>query len=66
RLTLHWKDGNHWRHETFTSGYALLLNFDKPDYNRISGNIYLCVPDEEKSYVAGTFSAQIKKPAPKR
>jgi DNA-directed RNA polymerase subunit RPC12/RpoP len=66
RVTLRWKDGDRSEHETFTNGYALLLNFGEATNNRISGKIYLCTSDEEKSYVAGTFKADIRKPRPKR
>jgi DNA-directed RNA polymerase subunit RPC12/RpoP len=65
-VTLRWKDGDRSRHETFTNGYALLLDFDEVTNNRIAGKIYLCTSDEEKSYVAGTFKADIRKPRPKR
>lgn len=66
RVTLHWKDGEHSRHDTFTNGYALVLNFGEATNNRISGKIYLCTSDDEESYVAGTFNAEIRKPRPKR
>jgi hypothetical protein len=66
RVTLHWKDGDRSKHDTFTNGYALLLDFGEATNNRISGKIYLCTSDEEKSYVAGTFKAEIRKPRPKR
>ncbi|MGH7942283.1 MAG: hypothetical protein ACREE6_02310 [Limisphaerales bacterium] len=62
RVTLHWKDGDHSKHEVFNNGYALHLDFGKEAGNRISGKIYLCTSDEQKSYVAGTFKAEIKKP----
>ena len=32
----------------------------------VSGKIYLCTPDEMKSYVLGTFNAEIRKPKPSR
>lgn len=66
RVTLRWKDGERARHETFTNGYALILNFDEAANNRISGKIYLCTSDEQQSYVAGTFKAEIRKAKPKR
>ena len=65
RVTLHWKDGDHAMHEVFNSGYAMLLDFGEATNNRISGKIYLCTTDEQKSYVAGTFKAEIRKPKPK-
>ena len=66
RVVLHWKEGDHSRHQTFTNGYALLLDFGDAANNRISGKIYLCTSDEQKSYVAGMFKAEIRKPKPKR
>jgi hypothetical protein len=46
------------------AGYALQLQFGQLAGNRLSGKLYLCMPDEEKSYVAGTFNAEIRKPKP--
>ncbi len=46
--------------ETFTRGYAMRLEFGPLEEGRLSGKIYLCVPDEAKSYVAGVFSAGMK------
>ncbi|HEX3624213.1 MAG TPA: hypothetical protein VH280_02195 [Verrucomicrobiae bacterium] len=66
RVTYHWKDGDDSRHEFFNNGYALVLSFGEATNNRISGKIYLCTSDEDKSYVAGTFKAEIRKPKPKR
>ena len=40
--------------------YAMLLQFGKRNGEEIPGKIYLCIPDERKSYVAGTFTAHIK------
>ena len=66
RVVLRWKEGDHPMHQTFTNGYALHLDFDEAANNRISGKIYLCTSDEQKSYVAGTFKAEIRKPKPKK
>jgi tetratricopeptide (TPR) repeat protein/uncharacterized membrane protein YjgN (DUF898 family) len=46
--------------ETFTRGYAMRLEFGPLEEGRLSGKIYLCVPDAAKSYVAGVFSAEMK------
>ena len=40
------------------------LDFGKVVGGRIPGKIYICLPDEAKSYVAGTFQAEILRPAP--
>jgi len=65
RITLHWMDGNEPAMEDLEGGYAMRLNFGDVNGNRISGKIYFCAPDELKSYVAGTFNAQIRRPRTK-
>ncbi|HTX22452.1 MAG TPA: hypothetical protein VMD27_11445 [Candidatus Aquilonibacter sp.] len=62
RVTLRWQGGR----ENLESGYALRLEFGEISGNRISGKIYFCAPDQMKSYVAGTFNAEIRRPRPKR
>jgi hypothetical protein len=65
-VTLHWKDGDQLMSGTFIKGYALRLDWGQISGNRLPGKIYLCAPDETKSYVAGTFNADIRKARPKR
>jgi DNA-directed RNA polymerase subunit RPC12/RpoP len=65
RITLHWQDGEESAMEELEGGYALRLNFGRVSSNHIAGKIYFCAPDEMKSYVAGTFNAQIRRPKPK-
>ena len=65
RITLHWMDGNEPATEDLEGGYAMRLNFGDVKGNRISGKIYFCAPDQLKSYVAGTFNAQIRRPRTK-
>jgi len=48
----------------FQTGYALKIEFGQSAGNRMPGALYLCTPDDEKSYVAGTFDAEIRKPKP--
>jgi hypothetical protein len=62
RVTLHWQDGDESAMENLEGGYALRLQFGQLEGNRLSGKIYFCAPDEMKSYVAGTFNAQIRRP----
>ncbi len=65
RVVLRWK--NELRKsasETIRSGYALRLVFEQAAEGRMPGKIYLCLPDAAKSFVAGTFTAEIKKPLP--
>jgi DNA-directed RNA polymerase subunit RPC12/RpoP len=48
----------------YTNGYALRLDFNKLAGNHVSGRIYFCAPDDLKSYVMGTFNANIRRPRP--
>jgi hypothetical protein len=50
--------------ENVHSGYALKVSFGQAANGRIPGSIYLCAPDGEKSFVAGNFEAEIRKPNP--
>jgi hypothetical protein len=65
-INLRWKDGDQSMRESFTNDYAMLLDFDDVTGSRITGKIYLCTSDEQKSYVAGTFTAEIRKGKPKK
>jgi hypothetical protein len=65
-VTLHWKDGSQPMSDTFANGYAMRLEFAAISGNRLPGKIYFCAPDETKSYVAGTFNADIRRPRPPR
>jgi hypothetical protein len=62
RITMHWLDGGQSAMEDIEGGYALRLQFGQVAGNRLPGKIYFCAPDESKSYVAGTFNAQIRRP----
>ncbi len=69
RVTLHWEEAGQREKETFTNHYALRLELGAPASNLISGKIYFCAPDVWKSYVRGTFTAEIRKakvPKPKK
>ena len=61
-----WREGNMRVTETFTNGFAMRLEFGKVSSNRLPGKIYLCLPDEMKSYVVGTFTAEIQNFRPRR
>ncbi len=65
RVVLRWQDGDQAMREAFTNQYAMLLNFGQLANNRMSGQIYICTSDDKKSYVSGTFDAEIRKPKPK-
>jgi len=66
RITLIWQDGGKTTRQNLEGGYALRLNFGEVSGTRLSGKIYFCAPDETKSYVAGTFNADIRNPRPPR
>jgi hypothetical protein len=65
RVVLRWKsDQQQPTTKSFHAGYALRLEFGQVSGTRMPGMIYLCTPDDAKSYVAGTFTAEIRKPPP--
>lgn len=66
RVEMVWPDGSQIAREDLTSGYAMRLDFGLVTGNRLPGKIYLCVSDEKKSYLAGTFNAEIRRSKPKR
>jgi hypothetical protein len=49
---------------SFTNGFALMVVFGQATNKHMPGKIYLCLPDPAKSFVAGTFDAEIKKWTP--
>ncbi len=63
-VLLRWKDQGREADQASNAGYALRLEFGQPAGNSIPGKIYLCTPDEPKSYVVGNFNAEILKPKP--
>lgn len=42
----------------FTAGFAMKLEFGEAKNGKISGKIYLCTPDADKTAVAGTFGSK--------
>lgn len=62
-IQLGWKENSHPvpKKQTISQGTALRLEFGKMANQKIPAKIYLCLPDAQKSYVAGTFEI----PAPK-
>jgi DNA-directed RNA polymerase subunit RPC12/RpoP len=63
RVVLRWKDADR-ASKTFQNGYAMRVEFGLAAGGNIPGKIFLCTPDDSKSWVAGTFRAEIRKPAP--
>jgi len=64
-LTLLWRNDAGVQKQIFKESYALRLEFGALTTNRLPGKIYLCTPDQEKSYLMGKFNATIYKPKPK-
>lgn len=48
-------------HEIFKNGYALTLELGARKDGKITGKIYLCIPDERKTMLAGTFEAAYRR-----
>lgn len=48
------------RQRDFAEKYTLRLEFDRARDRKLPGKIYLQLPDEDKSQVAGTFTADIR------
>jgi len=46
----------------FQHGYALKVEFGSVTNRRLPGKIFLAFPDDSRSYVAGTFDAEIRAP----
>jgi hypothetical protein len=63
KLMVRWKDeqGQSVTQE-FQDGYALRVEFGELTGPRLAGKIYLAAPDDGKSYLAGTFDADIHRP----
>jgi len=64
-IEIAWQDDGENKTETFQDGYAMELKFDEAKGRRIPGKIYLCLPDDSKSYIAGSFTVILPKPKPK-
>ncbi len=61
-VRLRWKDDEQQPvTKDFKEGYALRIEFGQLAGKRLPGKFYLAVPDAMKSYVAGTFNAEIRK-----
>jgi hypothetical protein len=55
-----WLEGNFPKTEMYMDKYALKLELGKEDDGKVPGRIYLCLPDASRSYLAGTFTAQVE------
>jgi len=66
RVTLHWKENGQNARDYFENGYALRLELGALTNHHIPGKVYFCAPDDSKSYLMGTFNAEIRKPKPRK
>jgi hypothetical protein len=62
RVKLTWNEDDAVQSTTFSKGYGMKLQFGQVKKRRLSGKIYLCLPDDSKSYLAGTFEVRLPKP----
>lgn len=63
RVVMHWREGER-RSETFRNGYAMKIEFGPVSGNALPGKLFISLPDDSKSWVAGTFRAEIRRPGP--
>jgi hypothetical protein len=64
-VSLFWREGDMRIAEIFTNGFAMKLEFGTVYSSKLPGKIYLCLPDEAKSCIAGTFTAEIRNGPPR-
>jgi hypothetical protein len=63
RVVLRWKDDQEQPvTEHIRSGYAMKVIFGPAVSGRIQGRIFIALPDDQKSFAAGTFEAEITGP----
>jgi len=46
--------------ETFMKDYSMRLELGTASGGKLPGKIYICIPDDDKSFVAGRFTADVK------
>jgi hypothetical protein len=64
-IVIRWKDEQSQPlTEHIASGYALKLVFGQAADGKMPGRIFIALPDETKTFAAGTFEAVIRKPVP--
>ena len=58
-VNLRWKDAQGLpQTQSENDGYALRIEFGRPVGNQLPGKIYLCTPDDMKSWLVGAFNAE--------
>jgi hypothetical protein len=48
--------------QIISNGYLLKVEFGQASNGYMPGKLYICLPDADKSFAAGTFEAEIRKP----
>jgi hypothetical protein len=66
RVVVRWKEGATAKRENVDNNYALRVEFGAITAGRVPGKIYICLPDQSQSCAAGTFVAEVRKPAAPR
>lgn len=65
RVNLRWKEADKVTTEPFRNGgYAMKVEFGNAAGGKLPGKIFISLPDESKSWIAGTFIADMKKAPP--
>jgi hypothetical protein len=57
RIVKRWVQNARQQTKTFTNGYAMKLEFSQTQSNELPARLFVALPDEEKSFVAGTLKA---------
>jgi len=60
-VVIHWNDPQR-VYAAYPTGYVMKVEFGILANGAIPGKIFLCTPDESKSWIAGTFNAVIRQP----
>ena len=59
-VNLRWKDNQGREVQQPQTGYALRIEFGRPVGGQLPGKIYFCAPDIAKSWLMGSFNAEIR------
>jgi hypothetical protein len=62
RVRILWDEEGASSSVVFSKGYAMRLEFGQAVNGVVSGKIYVCLPDDSKSHIAGTFSVKLPRP----
>ncbi len=58
-VKLSWNDQGAIQTMTFMKGFGMKLQFGRARNRKLPGKLYLCFPDDSKSYAAGTFQLRV-------